>query len=105
MAKVIWRRAAIEMRKSILLYGTVYFGQHAAKKLRLEIRHCVRLLEMNPRMGTRLLDMDSPELEVRKVLISPIFWLVYQVDDAAGLVRILAIWDVRRNPDNLSDIL
>ena len=101
MATVIWRREALEMRKSILAYGTERFGRSAARKLNQTIHRHIRLLAANPRMGQRLPEFDTPLAEVRKLQLTPIFMLLYTLDDKCQVIDILTIWDARRNPSDL----
>lgn len=101
MAKVKWRREALEMRKSILQYGYEQFGRQTARKLRLTINRNLQLLAKNPHMGQRMPELDTQDIQVRKLQLTPIFMLIYTFNEERQQIDILTIWDNRRNPASL----
>ena len=54
MAKVIWEEEVIALRKYVLFYGSLKFGESSANKLNGKFKEYSRLLESNPRFGKRI---------------------------------------------------
>ena len=93
-----WTDEAADMLEAILEFGTERFGVRAAHKLMREIKRCVRLLAANPCMGRRLATSASGQ-EVRRLLVTSLYALIYHMD--ADGIHIVAVQDMRSNPENL----
>ena len=54
MAEVIWKEDVFALRKYVLFYGSLKFGESSANKLNGKFKEYSRLLESNPRLGKRI---------------------------------------------------
>ena len=102
MVAVTWTDEAADMLEAVLEFGTERFGVRAARKLMREVKHCVRLLAANPRMG-RCLAISASGQEVRRLLVTSLYALIYHID--ADGIHIVAVQDMRSNPENLHPYL
>ena len=65
MAEVIWEEKVLALRKYVLFYGSLKFGELSANKLNAKFSY---LLMSNPRMGKRIEVEGLEQHEIRSVL-------------------------------------
>jgi len=95
MFSIRWEVKAIEEQNSIFDFWNKHNKSKTySRKLFNEIKQIESLLLKNPHLGT-LTDF----CDVRKVTVLSNFSLFYKV--VGRIIYILAVWDNRRNPDDL----
>jgi plasmid stabilization system protein ParE len=91
--RIIWSRNAIHDRIKILDYWNKRIGTKTySKKLEKSFRKSVNHLLKYPEIGRKL---NESEL---RYLIKDHYQIFYKIHDEE--IRILHIWDSRRNPDD-----
>ena len=95
MAKrIVWSKNATIDRLQILDYWHKKIGTKTySKKLDLEIRKLIRNLRVLPEMGRKLNNTHI------RYLVKDHYLIFYSIHDAE--IRILHLWDSRRNPNEL----
>ena len=95
MAKrIIWSKIALADRLQILDYWHKKIGTKTySKKLDREIKQLIRNLKSLPEMGRRL---DNSHI---RFLVKDHYLIFYSIHKEE--IRILHLWDSRRNPDDL----
>lgn len=95
MAKrIVWSKNALIDRLQILDYWHKKIGTKTySKKLDREIKNLIRNLRNFPEMGRKL---NNTQIRFLVKDFYLIFYTLYQDE-----IRILHIWDSRRNPDDL----
>ncbi len=92
--KIIWSRNAIEDKIRILEYWYIRIGTKTySKKLDIVLKGSVKNLRFFPFMGRKL-----PGSDIR-FITKDHYQVFYKIVGAE--IRILHIWDSRRNPDCL----
>ncbi|MEX0982616.1 MAG: type II toxin-antitoxin system RelE/ParE family toxin [Bacteroidales bacterium] len=93
-ARVVWSKIALADKLLILDYWFKKLGTKSyPKKLEREFRESIKHLSKHPSLGKRL-----ENTEVRYI-VKDYYLIFYKV--YANEVRILHLWDSRRNPDDL----
>ena len=96
--RIIWSKNALRDKIRILDYWYIRIGTKTySKKLDRELRQAVKNLKNFPGMG-RLLENS----EIR-FLVVDYYQIFYKYSDKE--IRILHIWDSRRNPEDLNVII
>ena len=105
MVTVVWQEKAVDDLEYILRYGEGIFGRRVTERLRAEILRSARLLETNPRLGICLIKAVPGYPEIRQLLATSLFALIYFVDEERDKLHIVTIRDMRRNPSDFYDEL
>lgn len=94
MAEVIWEEEVIALRKYVLFYGSLKFGESSANKLNGKFKEYSRLLESNPRLGKRIEVEGLEQHEIRSVLAHACYRLYYVIEGNTDseVVRIVIWW-------------
>ena len=106
MAEVIWKEDVFALRKYVLFYGSLKFGESSANILNGKFKEYSRLLESNPR-GKRIEVEGLEQHEIRSVLVHECYRLYYVIESNAEseVVRIIDLVDTRSNPETLPERL
>jgi len=93
MAKqVIWSKTAKEQRKEILEYWAERTGDRTySKKLSKKFREKIKYIVQYNYIGT------ATDVENVRVAVCGNYLMFYELDEK--FIKILAIWDGRRDPD------
>ena len=92
--RIIWSKNALKDRIRILDYWYRRIGTKTySRKLDRELRQTVRNLNSFPQMGRILKNTEI------RFLVVDYYQIFYKITDVE--IRILHIWDSRRNPDDL----
>ncbi len=92
--RIIWSKNALSDRIQILDYWYKRIGTKTySEKLDKELRQAVRNLRHFPKMGRQLEDTEI------RFLVVDYYQIFYKCTDSE--IRILHLWDSRRNPDEL----
>lgn len=92
--KIIWSKNALIDKVQILDYWQKRIGSKTySRKLDKQLRESIKLLKSFPEMG-RLIE----NTEIR-FLVKDYYQIFYKYSDKE--IRILHIWNSRRNPDDL----
>lgn len=87
--------------REVMLYGLQNFGQMTAVKFVNKTNLIMARLEQHPKIGH-----PEPLLKHRKALyrslhLLPHVILIYRYYESSDTIRVVDIWDTRRNPDKL----
>lgn len=96
--RIIWSEKAKEERKEILEYWIKATGSRRYSfKLRNEFNYLIRLLLNFPNLGFKVLNYDA------RCLVKGDYKIFYDTKKEKDNmeIRILHIWDTRRNPENM----
>ncbi len=92
--RIIWSKNALTDKINILEYWYQRIGTKTySGKLDKELRQAVRNLIHFPNMGRKLKNTSI------RFLVVDYYQIFYTITDTE--IRILHLWDSRRNPDNL----
>ena len=92
--RIIWSKNALRDKVQILDYWHKRIGTKAySRKLDKQLRQLVKLLKSFPEMGRQL------ENTKVRFLVKDHYQIFYKYSGTE--IRILHLWDSRRNPDNL----
>jgi len=92
--RIIWSKNALRDKVQILDYWHKRIGTKAySRKLDKQLRQLVKLLRSFPEMGRQL-----EKINVR-FLVKDHYQIFYKY--SGNEIKILHLWDSRRNPDNL----
>lgn len=107
MAEVIWEEKVLSLRKYVIFYGSLKFGELSANKLNGKFKEYSRLLEFNPRLGKRVEVKGLEQHEIRSVLAHECYRLYYVIENRPDgeAVRIIDLVDTRSNPETLPERL
>lgn len=107
MAEVIWEEKVLSLRKYVIFYGSLKFGELSANKLNGKFKEYSRLLEFNPRLGKRVEVKGLKQHEIRSVLAHECYRLYYVIENRPDgeAVRIIDLVDTRSNPETLPERL
>ena len=101
--RVIWKNKAIRHLELLTDYGLETFGEKAVTRFVNNVRAYDKRLATNPYMGALEPLLANRRLPYRSLVVHPHYKLIYWVDEKQDTVFIAALWDTRRNPDNLSE--
>ena len=93
--KIIWSEEALSGLKEIISYLEMRFSEKEIRKFIIIFDKQLDLIRSNPQM----FPLSSRSKNVRRSIIGKLTSLYYFVDQDA--VKIIAIHDNRKNPDNL----
>jgi plasmid stabilization system protein ParE len=96
--RLVWTEKALLTRKEILDYWKNATGNnHYSLKLDLEFEKLTNLLVLYPELGKEIKNYPARSIVYRD------YTIIYKVDsDDSNLeIKILQVWDTRRDPDNL----
>jgi plasmid stabilization system protein ParE len=94
-----WQVAITDQADTDLGNAVAFLAQKsptAAERIGLELVELIFSLNQMPNRGAVMKKRAS----LRK-LVHRHYLIIYRVNDAAGLVEIIRVWDSRQNPNNL----
>ena len=92
--RIIWSKNAIRDRVQILDYWHKRIGTKTySRKLDNKLKESIKLLKSFPEMGKLIRNTEI------RFLVKDYYQIFYKYSDDE--IRILHIWDSRRNPDDL----
>ena len=103
--QVIWKDKAIQHLEQLTDYGFITFGARAVSRFVHNIQAYDKRLSSSPYMGALEPLLAHRRLPYRSLVVHSHYKLIYWVDEEQDTVFIAALWDTRRNPDNLSESL
>lgn len=101
--EVVWTDLAQDTLWETLNFVVNQWNEIVALKVRNSVYQDVTLLEQFPRLGTRYSLEGEDGFEVRFIVTDKrikVFYLIY-----GGKIYIVAVWDVRREPVVLENML
>ncbi len=94
VGRIIWSKNALKDKVQILDYWHKRIGTKTySKKLNKQLRYAVKGLKNFPEMGRQLENTDL------RFLVKEYYQIFYKY--SKNEIRILHIWDSRRNPEDL----
>lgn len=100
---VEWTDAALAVANKTLDFTYAKYGQSQATKLSAEFRKVGKQIARFPRMGP-IEYYIKKEGEYRYVSIFSILKVIYRIDNPEH-ISIITIWDCRRNPNELEEVV
>lgn len=101
--EVIWTAYSLRSLSELLLFVRNRWGDRKAVDVRNLIQHDTSLLEHNPEMGKVIPECESLPVKIRSLVIKRKNKLFYKLED--GKIYILLVWDVRKDPEYLRELL
>lgn len=99
--QVVWRSKARRQYIQQLIYAHQEFGSKTFYKWVESVRAMEDRLRKNPKSYTRVLELKDEPREYRGHIVMKYFKFIYSLDEKRHLVKIITIWDMRKNPDKL----
>ncbi len=99
MAEIKWHDSAREHLRKIFNFNIDHFSESYAYSILGEVLDEVQDLENFPQKGAPELLLDGREYEYRRLVIRENYKVIYFL--AGDEVHIVAVWDVRQNPQML----
>lgn len=82
-------------------YGKFHFGQKSAGKLMNGIRFDSERLVAFPYLGSLEPRLSHLHLPYRSLVVHNHYKLIYRVSEEEDTVYVVALWDTRRNPQDM----
>lgn len=101
---VEWTESALSTADRVLDYTYNKYGQVQVDRLQSEFLNAAKQIERYPQIGSLEASLKDVEGEYRYLLVYRVFKMVYRIDNL-GHVSIITIWDCRRNPENLLEVV
>ena len=98
--EIVFSKNALFLADVILTDSRSLFGEKAFTKMKDAISLAIKRIEWSPRYGSLEPALADEEGEYRFVLLNKRFKMVYKIEDE-NHISILAIWDVKQNPNNM----
>ena len=95
MSHILWQTQALTQFSELLDYLDTTCSPSVGEQLLNEVNRKVALLESNPFIYRK----TKRKAHVRRCLVNTHTVHYYQVNQSKKIVRLLAFWDSRRNPD------
>ncbi|MBQ8867284.1 MAG: type II toxin-antitoxin system RelE/ParE family toxin [Bacteroidaceae bacterium] len=102
MAVVVWRKKANRSRLNALLYGRKEFGLGAANRMNQRFEHCADLLAEHAYLGKVEPLLVGRRFEYRSIVVHEHYKMIYHVDKVRDIIYIVDLWDIRREPQQLT---
>ena len=103
--KIIWLTEARSHMRAAFSYGKQVFGLRVAIRFRDKVKNSSYRLSTHPYLGMKELALSDKDKSYRSLVVHSHYKLIYWVDEEQDTVFIAALWDTRRNPDDLSESL
>ena len=101
--RIEWSKLAVTRFDKAVNHGRVVFGIKVAKRFYQRIKHCEVLLGLNPCMGKVEPLLVGRAYEYRSLVVHEHFKMIYRVDDVRDIIYIIDFWDVRQEPQMLTN--
>ena len=102
MAEVIWNKQARQEWRSQLIYGLSEFGEMTAVKFVSRTNDIIANIRKHPKIGFPEPLLRHKKNQYRAYLIVGPLKLIYRYVESTDTIRIVDIWDMRREPKRLS---
>lgn len=101
---VVWTEDALQAYDSVLEYTAECFGMQQVVKIRREIESHINSLHVFSALGIReVIWSETLCADIRSIIIKHVIKIIYVREE--DTCTILAVWDVRRDPNTLFDLL
>lgn len=100
--QVIVRKKAEKQLDSFTVFTERNFGNRVATKFYNNIISEIRLLADNPQLGPIEPLLKERTRTYRSLLLHKHFKLIYYISSSKETLYIVALWDIRREPDRLA---
>lgn len=99
--KVIWQESVQHDIEIAFLDGLSRFGEKVAKRFFVRIRDYDTRLAAFPYMGKVEYFLSGSSKEYRSLVVHNHYKLIYRVSEEEDTVYVVALWDTRRNPQDM----
>lgn len=103
MALIIWQDAAVCHLKAIYDYYRENASAEVAARILLEIQNAPEILVSFPETGAKEEGFSHLSSNLRYLVVRRHYKIIYLYEN--NKCSILAIWDVRQNPEQLQEML
>lgn len=103
MAQVIWQESAIAHLQSIYHYYYEHTSEAVAARILIDLQNAPDVLESFPYSGSEETSFSHLSTTYYYLVVRKRYKIIYMVED--NICSILAIWDVRKNPDMLASMI
>lgn len=103
MVNVIWQENAINHLQSIFHYYYENASIEVAARILVELQNAPDVLEIYPHIGQEEATLSHLQGTYRYLVVRKRYKIIYL--DLGETCHILAIWDVRQNPNQLSSVI
>ena len=103
MALIVWQDAAVCHLKAIYDYYRENASAEVAARILLDIQNAPDILASFPETGAKEENFPNLFSNLRYLVVRKHYKIIYLYDN--NICSILAIWDVRQNPEQLQDML
>lgn len=100
--QVIWKDDAIEQLNWAIDYGVRVFGERVGFRFFQNVESYNRRLMSFPYLGSLEPQLSHLHLPYRSLVIHDHYKLIYRVSEAEDTVYVVALWDTRRNPQDMN---
>jgi len=102
MAQVIWNKQAENEWRKALLYGLEEFGETPAIRFVQRTNYIIGLIEKYPKAGLHEPLLRGRKRTFRYFHLMGSLKLLYYYIETSNTIRIVDIWDTRREPKKLA---
>lgn len=99
--RVIWQESVQSDIETAFLDGLVRFGEKVAKRFFVRIKAYDSRLAAFPYMGKVEHLLSGLSKEYRSLVVHEHYKLIYRVSEEEDTVYVVALWDTRRNPQDM----
>ena len=101
MAEIIWNKQAEDEWRKKLLYGLDEFGRTTAIRFVNRTNEIVSIIRKHPKAGLREPLLRNKKKEYRYFHLVGSLKLLYYYVESSDTIRIVDVWDSRREPSRL----
>lgn len=99
--RVIWQESVQCDIETAFLEGLARFGEKVAKRFFVHIWDYDARLATFPYMGKVEYFLSGSSKEYRSLVVHNHYKLIYRVSEEEDTVYVVALWDTRRNPQDM----
>lgn len=96
-----WRKRAETQLTKAVTFCTKTFGKRIAQQFIGNVDHQVRLISAHPHIGPLEPLLNNRRHSYRSLVVHEHFKLIYYIDEKKEFIYIVALWDIRREPEAL----
>lgn len=101
--RVVWEESVLHDIDAVMEYGLMAFGEKSVTRFWHDIQAYEPLLASFPYIGRQEPYLSHLPAFYRSLVVHKHYKLVYRVDDIRQTVYIVALWDTRRNPQQMDN--
>ncbi len=103
MAVIIWQDAAVGHLKAICDYYRENASAEVAARILLDLQNAPDILSSYPEVGSKERSFPNLSSNLRYLVVRKHYKIIYLYEN--DICSILAIWDVRQDPEQLQEMV